>query len=138
MPERFINHSQIKKSHCNLSSFFKAQDLPMIFHLCGIEVYEDPICIFYANIYLSQDSGESKTLVFGIRLILNDFLFEKVFDAKLSGVIPHKNGSWLIILRLASRKLKRLFVILKLVYPILVLCLSTLSTRFYLILSPLP
>ncbi|KAF3667033.1 hypothetical protein FXO38_08808 [Capsicum annuum] len=68
--------------------------LPMGFCLCGLEVYEDPIHMFYANLCTSLDSGELETLVLNIKITLNDFLFEKFFDMKFSGVIPLMNGSW--------------------------------------------
>lgn len=66
----------------------------LVFCLCKLEDYEDPIRIFYANLCLSPDNGELETLMLGTRIILNDFLFEKVFDTKFSGVIHFMNGSW--------------------------------------------
>lgn len=47
--------------------------------------------MFYANLRISKDSRELETLVLGIRIILNDILFEKVFDNKFSSVVPFMN-----------------------------------------------
>lgn len=66
----------------------------MVFRLYGMEVLEDPVHLFYANLYLSHDSDELETLVLGMRIILNDFLFQKVFDTKFPGVITFMNDSW--------------------------------------------
>ncbi|KAG5577083.1 hypothetical protein H5410_057217 [Solanum commersonii] len=42
-----------------------------------------------------KNSGELETLVMGSRIIVNDFLFEDIFDIKLSGIVPYMNGIWL-------------------------------------------
>lgn len=57
-------------------------------------MYEDPVHIFYKNLCISLDSGELETLVMGTRIILNDFLFEKVFNIKFSDAISYMTGSW--------------------------------------------
>lgn len=57
-------------------------------------MYEDPVRMFYMNLHLSPNSGELKTLILGPRIILNTFLFEKVFDTKFSRAIPFMNGFW--------------------------------------------
>lgn len=82
----------------------------MVIYLYGLEVYEDPIHMFYANLRLSQDSGE--------------------FDTKFYGVIPYMNGSWLENFAVIFEEAKRLFLTLKLVYPTLVLFLSILDIGF--------
>ncbi|KAF3614010.1 hypothetical protein FXO38_34070 [Capsicum annuum] len=51
--------------------------------------------MFFTNLCLSPNNGELETLVLCTRIILNYFLFEKVFDIKFSGVIHFMNGSWL-------------------------------------------
>lgn len=89
-----INLSQLKESHCNVNAFFKAQKLSIFFCLYGLEVFEDPVCMLYANLCLSQDNGEFETLVLGTHIILNDFLSKKVFETKFSGVIPFMNYTW--------------------------------------------
>lgn len=58
------------------------------------EIFEDPIRIFYANLYFSKDSGELKTLVLGIRIILNDFILEKFFDTMFFGMVSSMNDIW--------------------------------------------
>ncbi|KAF3676949.1 hypothetical protein FXO37_05073 [Capsicum annuum] len=50
--------------------------------------------MFFDNLHLSLDSGELETLVLGTHIILNDFLFEKVFDDKFLGVVPFMNDTW--------------------------------------------
>ncbi|KAF3676021.1 Glutaminyl-peptide cyclotransferase [Capsicum annuum] len=57
------------------------------------EVFEDPICMFYANLLMSPDNNELEALVLGTHIILNDFLFEKVFDTKFSGIFPFMNDT---------------------------------------------
>ncbi|KAF3654108.1 hypothetical protein FXO37_16663 [Capsicum annuum] len=47
--------------------------------------------MFFSNLHPSPDSGELGTLVLGTRIVLNDFLFEKLFDTKFSDVIPFMN-----------------------------------------------
>ncbi|KAF3667634.1 hypothetical protein FXO38_08479 [Capsicum annuum] len=91
---RVINLSLLKESHCNIEYFLKSQDMSMMLHLYGLEIFEDSIHIFFANLRLYPDSGELETLVLGTRLALNDFLFEKVFDTKLSGIILFVNNTW--------------------------------------------
>lgn len=49
--------------------------------------------MFYVNLRISPDSGELATLVLGTRIILNDFLSEKVFDTKFFREIIFINGS---------------------------------------------
>lgn len=65
----------------------------MVFCLCDLEVFEDVVRMSYANLRLSPDSGKLETLVVETRITLNDFLFEKVFNTKFSGVIPFMNGT---------------------------------------------
>lgn len=89
-----MNLSQLKKSHYNVSSFFKAQDLFLVLCFSGLELYEDLVRVFYANLHLSQDSDELETLVLRTRIIPNDLLFEIFFDTKFSGSIPFTNGIW--------------------------------------------
>lgn len=43
---------------------------------------------------MSQDSVILKPLVLDTLIILNDFLFDKVFDTKFSGVIYFMNNTW--------------------------------------------
>lgn len=50
--------------------------------------------MFYANHCTSTDDGELAILVQGIKIIVNNFLFEKVFDTKFSGIVPFMNGIW--------------------------------------------
>lgn len=39
VPDRIINLSQLKDASCNVSHFFKFQDLSLLFRLCGLLVY---------------------------------------------------------------------------------------------------
>lgn len=93
VPDKIGNHSKLKESHCNASLVFKSQNLCLVSHLYGLEVYKDPIHMLYANPCLSHNSSELETLGLGTRIILNDFLFEKVFDTIFSGVITFMCGS---------------------------------------------
>lgn len=58
VPERVINLEQLKDSHCWVSSFLKAQKLSLRLRLCGLELYEEHVCLIYANLCLSKDSGD--------------------------------------------------------------------------------
>lgn len=70
----------------------KFQNLSLVFHLCGLLVYDDIVGMFYVNLHMSPDSGELETLVLGTRIILNDFIFEKIFDRKFFGAITFMTG----------------------------------------------
>lgn len=50
--------------------------------------------MFYTYLKISKNSGELETLVLGTRIILNDFLFEEVFDINFSGMVPFMNRTW--------------------------------------------
>lgn len=63
-------------------------------HICGLKLLENLIRMFFTNLCLSPNSAELETLVLGTRIVLNDFLFDKVFDTKFSGVNFFMNGSW--------------------------------------------
>ncbi|KAF3645397.1 hypothetical protein FXO38_19658 [Capsicum annuum] len=91
---RIVNFSLLKESHCNIGHFLKAQDLLTMLRLCGLEVFDDPTHKFFAYLCHSPDSGELETLVLGTRIILNDFLFEKVFAVKFSSIVHFRNESW--------------------------------------------
>lgn len=108
VPGRIVNHCQLKKAHCNVGSFFKFQDISIFFCIYVAEIYEDPIHMFYSNLHLSPHSGDLETFVLGTRIILNEFLFEKVLDTKFSRVIPFINDSWPEYFESSSRKQKRL------------------------------
>lgn len=64
-----------------------------LYFLSRLQVFENCITMIYDNLYYSQDGGELKTLVLDTRIILIDFLFEKVFDTKFSGEISFMNGT---------------------------------------------
>lgn len=50
--------------------------------------------MFYANLHISRERGELETLVLDPRIILNDFLFEKVYEIDSSVGLPYMNGGW--------------------------------------------
>ncbi|KAG5594296.1 hypothetical protein H5410_035528 [Solanum commersonii] len=87
-----IDLSQLRDSHCSISSYLKAKKLALLFSLCGLEFI---VRIFYANLRISVDSDGMETLVMGNCIIVNELLFEDVFGTKFSGVIPYINGVWL-------------------------------------------
>lgn len=88
VPRCVMNLHQLKKAHWNVSSFFKFEHLSLVFYFCKFEVYKDPINIFNSNLFLYPNSCDLETLLLGQRIILNDFLFEKVFDIMFSREIP--------------------------------------------------
>lgn len=65
---RVVNLHQLKKSQCNLSLMSKAWNLYLVFHLYGLEFFQDPIRMFYANLCFSQDSSKLETLGLGTRI----------------------------------------------------------------------
>ncbi|KAG5595789.1 hypothetical protein H5410_037021 [Solanum commersonii] len=93
VPGRVVNLEQLEASHCAVSTFFRAQKLSLLLHLCGLEFYEELVRLFYANLRVSADSGEWETLVLGNRIVLNDSLFKDVFGSDFSGDIPFMHGN---------------------------------------------
>lgn len=87
-----INLNQLCEFPCTVSSFLKAQKLSLFFSLCGFDVFQEVVRLFYENLPVLNDSGELETLLLGNRIIVNDFLFEDVFGTKFFGVIPYMNG----------------------------------------------
>ncbi|KAG5607030.1 hypothetical protein H5410_028522 [Solanum commersonii] len=85
VPGRVINLSQLRDSHCQVNTFFKAQKLSLFFSLCGLKLFEKVVRLFYANLRVSSDSSKLETLVLGTRIIANDLLFEDVFGTKFFG-----------------------------------------------------
>lgn len=76
--------------HNNVSFIFNSQDLSLVFRLCGMEVYQGPVYMFYANLFLSQDICELEALVLGTRIILNDFLIEIFLTLSSLGSSPYE------------------------------------------------
>ncbi|KAH0669724.1 hypothetical protein KY285_023884 [Solanum tuberosum] len=60
---RVVNLSELRDSNCPISPFLRAQKLSLLFTLCGLEVFEEVVRLFYANLCVSSDSGELETLV---------------------------------------------------------------------------
>lgn len=50
--------------------------------------------MFYMNLRLSCDSGKLKTLMLGLRIIMNNFMFQNAFDTKFYRNICFMNGNW--------------------------------------------
>ncbi|KAF3643243.1 hypothetical protein FXO37_22094 [Capsicum annuum] len=113
-----------------MDHFLNAQDLSMMFFLCSLEVFEDPIHMFFTNLCLSLNNTELETLVLGTRIILNDFLFEKVFNTKFFGVIPFMNNTWLENFKAIFDDAKKAVSDPEQTAPPLVLCTSTSVIRF--------
>ncbi|KAF3637654.1 hypothetical protein FXO37_24772 [Capsicum annuum] len=94
VPGCIVNICLLKDYFYNINPFFKFKNLPIVFHLCGFLVYEDPVHIFYANLYLFPDDGELKTPVLGTIIIMNDLLFENSFDTEFFDHSYFMNGNW--------------------------------------------
>ncbi|KAK4728754.1 hypothetical protein R3W88_021742 [Solanum pinnatisectum] len=92
-PGRVVNLEQLEASHCAVSMLFRAQKLSLLLCLCGIEFYEEHARLFYANLWVSADSGEWETLMLSNRIVLKDSLFKDVFGSKLLGDIPFMHGN---------------------------------------------
>lgn len=128
---------QLEDSHCHIRSYFKAQKLSLLFQFCGMEVYEEYIHLFYANLWISKDSGELETLVLENSIIVNKYLFEQVFGTKFFGVIPFMVVD-LKILRSLLKQPKVLLLNLTLTFQSLVLTLFVLNiTSYPILLLPL-
>ena len=63
--------------------------------------------MFYANLHLSQENDELETLVLGTRIIVNDFLFEKVFYTNFSKAIPFMNSTCLDNFKVSFEEAKK-------------------------------
>lgn len=74
--------------------FSKAYKLKLFFKVCGIEVYEDPVHLFYSNLRVSRKSGELETLVLSTRIVLDDSIFEEVLEINSLGGVPYMNFVW--------------------------------------------
>ena len=68
--------------------------MSLFFTLCGLELFDESVRMFYANLCISPNSGELESLVLGKRFIINEKLFEDVFGTKFSGVISYMNETW--------------------------------------------
>lgn len=66
--------------------------------------------MFYVNFYLSPNSGELETLVIGMRIIVNNFLFKNAFDTMLSGNISLMNSNWPDDFKVSFKDAKKLFL----------------------------
>lgn len=128
-----INLEQLEDSHWSVSFYFRAQKLSSFFQLCGLEVYEKPVRLFYANLRTSKDKGEPKTLVLENPIIVNEFLFDVCLELSSLGL----SFLWLVAgLRILKCrwKLPRLKLLNPMrTYLIFVLCLYVLKIKFWLI-----
>lgn len=75
-----IKLEQLEASHYSVSTSFRAQKLSLLLHIYGLEFYEEPLCLFYANL----DSVEWENFVLENRIILNDTLFKDVSGSDFS------------------------------------------------------
>ncbi|KAG5571104.1 hypothetical protein H5410_060870 [Solanum commersonii] len=62
--------------------------------LCGLELFEEVVRLFYTNLRVSSDNGELETFAMGNHIIVNEWLFKDIFGTKFFGVIPYMNGTW--------------------------------------------
>lgn len=91
VPIRVINLAKLDEIPCTVSTYFKAQKLPLLLRLCGIEYYKEPIRLFYSNLRVLKDNGELETLVLKNRIFVNDFLFQQIlwccslYECRLAG-----------------------------------------------------
>ncbi|KAG5611897.1 hypothetical protein H5410_023178 [Solanum commersonii] len=94
VPGRVINLELLEDSHCPVISLFRTQKLSLLLRLCGHELYEEPVRLFYANLRVSEDSGDLETLVLGNRIVINDSMFKDVFGSEFFDDLPYMNGVW--------------------------------------------
>ncbi|KAG5592572.1 hypothetical protein H5410_043086 [Solanum commersonii] len=94
VPGRVINLELLEESHCPVISLFRTQKLSLLLRLCGHELYEEPVRLFYANLRVSEDSGDLETLVLGNRIVINDSMFKDVFGSEFFDDVPYMNGVW--------------------------------------------
>ncbi|KAH0653076.1 hypothetical protein KY289_030754 [Solanum tuberosum] len=59
---RVVNISQLKDSLCPVSSYLKVQKLSMFFTFCGLELFEEVVRLFYANLRISPDNGAKRAV----------------------------------------------------------------------------
>ncbi|XP_016466157.1 uncharacterized protein LOC107788926 [Nicotiana tabacum] len=77
----------VADGHCDISSFLKFQKL------IPLDIYEEAVKYFYANLRISKDSGELETLILGKRVVLDDE-FEMIFGTKFSGKFEFFSSGW--------------------------------------------
>ncbi|KAG5608959.1 hypothetical protein H5410_020240 [Solanum commersonii] len=94
VPGQVINLELLEDSHCPVISLFRNQKLSLLLRLCGHELYEEPIRLFYANLRVSEDSGDLETLVLGNGIVINDSMFKDVFGSEFFDDVPYMNGVW--------------------------------------------
>lgn len=76
-----------------VTNVFKTRNLKLFIKVCGIVVFENLVWMFYTNLHFSKDSEELEILILGIRIVLNYFLFDKVFCIGSTDIIPYINGT---------------------------------------------
>lgn len=109
-----VNLYQLKEAHCNISYLLKFDDLSLIFCLCTWGLWGSSLNVL-CQLHLSPNCGELQTFILGPRLLLIDFLFEKVFDTKFLWIIPFLNSSWPIDFEVSFKQAKKTFYDLKIV-----------------------
>lgn len=77
-----------------------------MFGICGLDLFQEVVHLFYAILFTSSGSGESESLVIIICIIVNDRLFEDVFSTKFSSVLLYMTGVGLLNLRCPFKVLK--------------------------------
>ncbi|OIT32096.1 hypothetical protein A4A49_14533 [Nicotiana attenuata] len=90
---RSVSLSLMKILHCDVTSIFDFQHLSSLFNTVGNSVYEEPVRMFYANLFVN-DKDDLESMVLGTRIVLDSYQFEKIFSAKFRGFDVFVQNSW--------------------------------------------
>ena len=59
--------------------------MSLFFTLCGLEIFDEAVHLFYTNLCISPNSGELESLVLGKCFIIDEKLFKDVFGTMFLG-----------------------------------------------------
>ncbi|OIT37051.1 hypothetical protein A4A49_53887 [Nicotiana attenuata] len=90
---RFVSLSLMKNLHYDVIAIFDFQRLSSLFDTIGNSVYEEPVRMFYANMFVN-DKDDLESMVLGTRIVLDSYQIEKIFSAKFHGYDVFVQNSW--------------------------------------------
>lgn len=91
--EHPVSLSLMKDFYCDVVSIFDFQCLSPLFDTFGNTVYEEPVKMFYANIFVN-DKDDIKSMILGTRIVIDVYQFKKIFSAKFHSYDVFGQNSW--------------------------------------------
>ncbi|OIT01015.1 hypothetical protein A4A49_20645 [Nicotiana attenuata] len=86
-----VSLSLMQSLNCDVTAIFDFQHLSPLFDTLGNSVYEEPVRMFYTNLFVN-DKDDLESMVLGTRIVLDSYHFEKIFSAKFSGICLRVSG----------------------------------------------